>query len=144
MLLDFDRFHSCFHMHACLTGTRLSPVKPHTHTRTHSPNSTSPGLGIEEPEIPFRSQVLRSSTHLNRTSFPSPTPFDTLDFFQCTRGHFSEIGSKPTYTRALTYTLIHARTHARIHTYTICSVYRLFRAGIAAVEKTKLIVLRLQ
>lgn len=66
MLLDFDRFHSCFHMHACLTGTRLSPAKPQTHT--HSQHSTSLVWWEKSRESSFRSQVLRSSTHLNRTS----------------------------------------------------------------------------
>lgn len=119
ILIAFIRVLTCtlvWREHDC-------PQLSHTLTRTHSQNSTSPGLGIEEPEIPFRSQVLRSSTHLNRTSFPSPTPFDTLAFFSAHVGTFPEPEVNPhTHEPSHTHSYMLALTHAYTHTqYVQCT-----------------------
>lgn len=90
-------------MHACLTGTRLSPATPHTHENSQARMVEDAG------ESSFRSQVLRSSTHLNRTS-PFLLPFARLLSNAC--GHHFRI-RKGNHIHAHSYTLTHTRTHAQ-------------------------------
>lgn len=126
----FVRFHSCSH-------ARLSDGNTTVPSDTiHSLTPTSPGgRRCGNPLLILTCYVVvRIST--------GSLHFSYLLLRACFLAHVGTSGTG----RKTTYTCIHTHSNilARSHTYTICSVYRLFRAGIAAVEKTKLIVLLLQ